>query len=122
MKCKLLKKSVNLVLVLAFFVSSSFAERPVSMDYRLRMKFKELQEKCSDIRTPAYLTTIEISFYAKNRDSNNIDFTFFHTHGIQYYTSQSIVNAQVPVHLIQEMTEVITGVDYMDLPNLASHH
>lgn len=118
MKCKLLKKSVNLVLVLAFFVSSSFAEvwvTPIPMSYQLTREFEKLKEKYSGDQRLYSSTTMEISFYPENRDSNNIDCTFFHNHCIKYYTSQSLLIAYVPLPLIQEMREIITGVDYIDV-------
>ncbi|MDR1417948.1 MAG: S8 family serine peptidase [Endomicrobium sp.] len=84
------------------------------MCYGLEMKVEELKSKKVD---PS--ETIEISFYPVDRDYSKIDLNFFIEHNIKYMRSDLSMVAHVPLNLIAEMRSVVTGVDYIDLPNLA---
>ncbi|MDR1417949.1 MAG: hypothetical protein LBI80_02145 [Endomicrobium sp.] len=74
MKNKLFGKTINVMLILIFFVSFSLAGY-IPLTYVLEMKVKELQSKKTD--PPE---TIHITLYATDEDASKIDLSFFVKH------------------------------------------
>jgi subtilisin family serine protease len=113
-KNKLLEKNISIVCILILFCCFSFAKS--TMSYRLGNAVKELQTQ--SLATKSNPQTLEVAFYAIDRDSSKIDLSFFTKHNIEYCTYQSLVIAHVPIDLLSKIQDV-EGVDYIDLVDIA---
>ncbi|MCL2485609.1 MAG: S8 family serine peptidase [Endomicrobia bacterium] len=57
---------------------------------------------------------INVLFYPVNKDSKNIDLSFFKSRNIEYFKSRSFVRAKVPKTMIKDL-ENVSGAQFIDI-------
>ena len=104
-------KFIAVLLTIVFLSANLFAQNAPQISASLLKKAKQSQ---SGIQTmSADGGKIDVLFYPVDKNSENIDESFFKSRGIEYIKSRNYLSARVPVDMIAGLDK-IPGVEYID--------
>ncbi|MCL2389986.1 MAG: S8 family serine peptidase [Endomicrobia bacterium] len=107
---KLFKILKIIPVLLLLFCAAAFAQNSSVISPNL----KRAAERSSKLAKSVSDAKIRVLFYPEDKNSDNIDLSFFHANNIDYAKSRSFLTAEIPLRLIDGINK-IRGVRFADL-------